>query len=94
MPKPGSVERRVVGAGRREQLRQGLVVDAGVLADVERGQMQAEDLHLAGERAQAFEAGSAKLVSVSQGGDLNAIKAQFGEVAKSCKSCHDMFRTK
>jgi cytochrome c556 len=44
--------------------------------------------------AQAFEAGSAKLVSVSQSGDLNAIKAQFGEVAKSCKSCHDKFRTK
>ena len=44
--------------------------------------------------AQAFEAGSAKLVSVSQSGDLSAIKAQFGEVAKSCKSCHDKFRTK
>jgi cytochrome c556 len=43
--------------------------------------------------AQAFEAGTAKLVSVSQSGDLNAIKAQFGEVAKSCKSCHDKFRT-
>ena len=44
--------------------------------------------------AQAFEAGSAKLVSVSQSGDLSAIKAQFGEVAKSCKDCHDKFRTK
>ena len=44
--------------------------------------------------AQAFEAGTAKLVSVSQSGDLNAIKAQFGEVAKSCKGCHDKFRTK
>ena len=44
--------------------------------------------------AQAFEAGTAKLVSVSQSGDLSAIKAQFGEVAKSCKGCHDKFRTK
>jgi cytochrome c556 len=44
--------------------------------------------------AQAFETGSAKLVSVSQSGDLNAIKAQFGEVAKSCKGCHEKFRTK
>lgn len=44
--------------------------------------------------AQAFEAGTAKLVSVSQSGDLNAIKAQFGEVAKSCKGCHKQFRTK
>ncbi len=44
--------------------------------------------------AQAFEAGTAKLVSVSQSGDLSAIKAQFGEVAKSCKGCHERFRTK
>jgi len=44
--------------------------------------------------AQAFETGSANLVSVSQSGDLSAIKAQFGEVAKSCKGCHDKFRTK
>ena len=44
--------------------------------------------------AQAFEAGTAKLVSVSEGGDLDAIKAQFGEVGKSCKGCHDKFRTK
>ena len=44
--------------------------------------------------AQAFETGAAKLVSVSQSGDLGAIKTQFGEVAKSCKGCHDKFRTK
>ena len=44
--------------------------------------------------AQSFEAGTAKLVSVSESGDLSAIKAQFGEVAKSCKGCHEKFRTK
>jgi len=44
--------------------------------------------------AQAFEAATAKLVSVSESGDLSAIKAQFGEVAKSCKGCHKQFRTK
>ena len=44
--------------------------------------------------AQAFEAATAKLLSVSKKGDLSAIKAQFGEVAKSCKSCHKQFRTK
>jgi len=44
--------------------------------------------------ARAFEAGTMKLVSVSRSGDLNAIKAQFGEVAKSCKDCHNQFRTK
>ena len=44
--------------------------------------------------AQTFEASTAKLVSVSEGGDLRAVKAQFGEVAKSCKGCHEQFRTK
>ena len=44
--------------------------------------------------AQDFEASTAKLVSVSESGDLSAIKAQFGEVAKSCKGCHEKFRTK
>ena len=44
--------------------------------------------------AMAFEAKTAKLVSVSESGDLTAIKAQFGEVAKSCKGCHQHFRTK
>ena len=44
--------------------------------------------------AQAFEASTAKLVSVSEGGDLSAIKTQFGEVGKSCKGCHEKFRTK
>jgi cytochrome c556 len=35
-----------------------------------------------------------KLAQVAKGGDLNAVKAQFGEVGKSCKSCHDDFRKK
>lgn len=46
------------------------------------------------EAARTFEARTAKLVSTAQGGDLGAIKAQFGEVAKSCKDCHQQFRTK
>ena len=46
------------------------------------------------EGAHAFEAKTAKLVSLSKSGDLNAIKAQFGEVGKSCKGCHEQFRTK
>jgi cytochrome c556 len=44
--------------------------------------------------AQAFQANTGKLLSKAKSGDLNAIKAQFGEVAKSCKSCHEQFRTK
>jgi cytochrome c556 len=39
-----------------------------------------------------FENEAAKLAEVSKGDDLGAIKAQFGETAKTCKSCHDHFR--
>jgi cytochrome c556 len=35
-----------------------------------------------------------KLVSVAKGGDLNAIKAQFGATGASCKACHDAYRNK
>lgn len=35
-----------------------------------------------------------KLAQASKGGDLNAVKAQFGEVGKACKGCHDDFRKK
>ena len=35
-----------------------------------------------------------KLAAVAKGGDLNAIKAQFGETGKACKACHDDFRKK
>jgi len=48
-----------------------------------------------------FKAGSdklaseaAKLVSVSQGSDFKAIKAQFGDTQKSCGACHDNYRSK
>ena len=37
---------------------------------------------------------STKLVQAAQSGDLSAIKAQFGEVGKVCKNCHDNFRNK
>jgi cytochrome c556 len=33
-----------------------------------------------------------KLAAVAKGGDVNAIRAQFGEVGKSCKACHDDYR--
>jgi len=32
-----------------------------------------------------------KLAAVAKGGDLNAIKAQFGAAGASCKACHDTF---
>jgi cytochrome c556 len=37
---------------------------------------------------------TAKLAQVAAAGDLGAIKAQFGEVGKTCKGCHDNFRAK
>jgi len=33
-----------------------------------------------------------KLNTVAKGGDIAAIRAQFGETGKSCKACHDKFR--
>lgn len=44
--------------------------------------------------AKANQAEVAKLAAVAKGGDLNAIKAQFGETGKTCKACHDMYRNK
>ncbi|MGH6608739.1 MAG: c-type cytochrome [Burkholderiaceae bacterium] len=35
-----------------------------------------------------------KLNTVAQGGDIKAIREQFGVLAKSCDSCHDDFRAK
>lgn len=35
-----------------------------------------------------------KLAELAKGGDLNAIKAQFGTTGKACKACHDDFRQK
>ena len=44
--------------------------------------------------AESFETDTAKLAGTARGGDLNAIKAQFGKVAQNCKSCHTNFRKK
>jgi cytochrome c556 len=40
----------------------------------------------------ATEVELAKLASVAKGGDLNAIKPQFGSAGASCKACHDAYR--
>jgi cytochrome c556 len=46
------------------------------------------------QRHKATEMELDKLVSVAKGGDLNAIKAQFGATGASCKACHDAYRSK
>ncbi|MFZ1984020.1 MAG: cytochrome c [Desulfatitalea sp.] len=40
----------------------------------------------------ATQAETAKLAQVAAAGDLEAIKAQFGAVGKSCKGCHEKFQ--
>ena len=46
------------------------------------------------KETESFEAATAMLAGTAKGGDLNAIKAQFGKVAQNCKSCHTNFRKK
>ena len=36
----------------------------------------------------------AKLLAAAKGGDINAIKPQFGAAGASCKACHDLYRNK
>jgi cytochrome c556 len=45
-------------------------------------------------KARTFESEIQKLVKAAAGNDFNAIKAQFGEVGKSCKSCHENYRSR
>lgn len=47
-----------------------------------------------GELNAAFGNEATALASVAAGGDLAAIKAQFGKLQRTCKSCHDDFKAK
>lgn len=47
-----------------------------------------------GEIARRFTAESAELAKVAATGDAAAVKAQFGKLGQTCKSCHDDFRKK
>jgi cytochrome c556 len=42
--------------------------------------------------SQKFQLEVGKLSAVAKGDDFNAIKAQFGNVAQSCKNCHSKTR--
>ena len=39
-----------------------------------------------------FQTASEALLAAAQAGDAVAVKARFGEVGSSCKSCHDSYR--
>ena len=42
--------------------------------------------------AQEFQVAIGRLVSAAKGDDVDGVKRQFGNVAKSCKACHSQFR--
>lgn len=44
------------------------------------------------ERAQAFEAESARFNQIAQAGDVEAIRAAMPALGNACKNCHDRFR--
>ena len=46
------------------------------------------------ELAKTNQAEVAKLLAAAKGGDINAIKPQFGTTGGSCKACHDAYRNK
>ena len=37
---------------------------------------------------------TAKLAKLAASGDMSAVKAQFGQVGKSCKACHEEYRAR
>lgn len=44
------------------------------------------------KKMETFQIESASLADVAKGGDLAAIKPQFGKVAESCKACHKDYK--
>jgi hypothetical protein len=46
------------------------------------------------QAARKLEDEAAKLAADAKIGDFNAIKAQFGAAAKTCKGCHGQFKSK
>ena len=46
------------------------------------------------QAAEGTQKAVANLVAAAKSGDEGKFKAAFGEVGKSCKGCHDDFRTK
>lgn len=46
------------------------------------------------EHADKLEAESTKLATAAKTGNLDTLKTAFGEAAKTCKACHDAYRSK
>ena len=73
-------------------------LDAFMVPGSDKGSgMKADVLTQKDKFTQMHNATSAELVKlavVAKGGDLNAIKPQFGAAGASCKACHDAYRNK
>ena len=46
------------------------------------------------QKAREFDAAAKAFDAAAKGGDISAIKARFAELGKSCKSCHEPYRSK
>ena len=55
-------------------------------ADIE---LNAEDFN---KKMETFQVEAAALVEAAKGGDMAAIKPQFGKVGESCKACHKEYK--
>ena len=55
-------------------------------ADIE---LNAEDFN---KKMETFQVEAASLAEVAKGGDMAAIKPQFGKVGESCKACHKEYK--
>ncbi|MNV53325.1 Cytochrome c' [compost metagenome] len=46
------------------------------------------------QKQQAFQDNIVKLSAAADAGDLDKLRAAFGDVGASCKACHDSYRKK
>ena len=73
--------------------------DAFLYPESDRGQTKLKSKALKNkddftQAARRLENEAAKLAATAKTGDLNAVKAQFGATAKTCKGCHSEFKSK
>lgn len=62
--------------------------DTSAKAELFKDQKKFSDLNA------SFAKEATELATLNAGGDVNAIKAQFGKLQRTCKSCHDDFKAK
>jgi len=74
-------------------------VERGFAPGSEEGKTRAKpeiwlDLDEFKEHLEEFRAETAKLATVAKSGDRAAIQAQLGATGKTCKGCHDEYKSK